>query len=259
MSENFLFLFVFFVFGAVVGSFLNVCIYRIPEGGSVVTPPSACPNCSHEIRWYENIPLVSFVFLRGRCSSCCARIPLRYPMVEALSGVVFALVFDTFGFSWSTFCFLVFSALLLVVTFIDLDHQVVPDVISLPGIAVGFTFSFLVPWVGWLDSFLGILLGGGILLIIACCYELLAKSEGMGGGDIKLLAMIGAFLGWKAIFPVIFFSSLAGTVAGVPLMLLSPRRGKVAIPFGPFLSLGALVYLFWGPKILRWYFSLYSP
>jgi leader peptidase (prepilin peptidase)/N-methyltransferase len=145
---------------------------------------------------------------------------------------------------------------LVVITFIDLDHQIIPDVISLPGIVIGFCCSFLIPWVSWSDSLLGILAGGGSLYLVAWLYALLAKKEGMGGGDIKLLAMIGAFLGWKAVFPIIFFSSVLGVLVGVPLMLVKRADGKLAIPFGPFLAAGSLAYLFWGPQIIRWYLGL---
>ena len=152
---------------------------------------------------------------------------------------------------------LLFAARLVTITFIDLDHQIIPDVISLPGIVVGFFCSFLLPWVSWSDSLLGILLGGGSLYLVAAGYSLLSGKEGMGGGDIKLLAMIGAFLGWKAILPIVFFSSVLGTLVGVPLMLVKKADGKLAIPFGPFLSAGALIYLLWGPLIVRWYLNFF--
>ena len=247
-----------FTIGAVIGSFLNVCIYRIPAGESIVSPPSRCPRCLTQIRWYQNIPLLSYILIRGHCASCRAPIPLRYPLVEALTGVLFLLVFLRYGLHPVTLVFWLFAAALVAITFIDLDHQIIPDVISLPGIVVGFACSFVVPWVNWIDSLLGIAIGGGSLYLVAVGYELLTKKEGMGFGDVKMLAMIGAFLGWKAIFPVIFLSSLAGTLVGVPLMLIKRADGKLAIPFGPFLALGALVMVLWGPLLLRWYFGLLS-
>lgn len=247
-----------FLFGGAVGSFLNVCIFRIPADISIVSPPSACPKCQHKIRWYENIPILSYLALRGRCSSCKTRISLRYPSIEFLTGVLFMLVLYYFGFSTATLIYWLFVAALVVLTFIDLDHQIIPDVISLPGIVVGFICSFFIPWLPWLDSLLGIVAGGGSLLLIAWLYEKLAKREGMGGGDIKLLAMIGAFLGWKAVLPVIFLSSLCGTLVGVPLMLLQKEDGGFAIPFGPFLNFAALIYLFWGPGLISWYLSFLS-
>lgn len=246
-----------FLIGTAIGSFLNVCIYRIPEGLSVIKPRSRCPKCGTTIRWYQNIPILSFLFLGGKCGSCRARIPLRYSLVEALTGVLFAVVLLYLGLSPATLVYWLFVSALVVITFIDLDHQIIPDVISLPGIVFGFLCSFAIPWLSWTDSLLGILLGGGSLWLVAVLYELVAKKEGMGGGDIKLLAMLGAFLGWKAILPIIFISSLVGSLVGVPLMLMKKADSKLAIPFGPFLALGALIYLFWGPQLIAWYLAFY--
>lgn len=246
-----------FILGTVVGSFLNVCIYRIPAGKSVVSPPSHCPKCENQIRWYQNIPILSYVFLRGRCGFCQVRIPVRYALVEAFCGLLFVAVLYHFGLGSATLVYLLFVAALVTITFIDLDHQIIPDVISLPGIVIGFLCSFAVPWLAWIDSLLGILLGGGLLLAIAWLYEVLTKREGMGGGDVKLLAMLGAFLGWKAVFPVIFFASLGGTIIGVPLMMIKGKGTRLALPFGPFLAAAALVYLFWGQDIIYWYLSFY--
>ncbi len=246
-----------FVLGAIIGSFLNVCIYRIPAGESIVSPPSRCPKCGSGIRWFQNIPILSYLFLSGRCASCKVRIPVRYPLVEALTGGLFVLVLYYFGVSWATPIYWLFCAALVVITFIDLDHQIIPDVISLPGMIIGFLCSFAIPWISWMDSLLGLLVGGGSLYLVAVVYELLAKKEGMGGGDIKLLAMLGAFLGWKAVLPVIFVSSLLGSLVGVPVMLLKKADSKLAIPFGPFLAAGALIYLFWGNALIDWYLSFF--
>jgi leader peptidase (prepilin peptidase)/N-methyltransferase len=245
-----------FVFGSVIGSFLNVCIYRIPAGESIVHPPSRCPACGSGIRWYQNVPVLSYLLLGGKCASCRTRISPRYPLVEALTGILFVLVFYHFGLQGATLVYWLFAAALVTITFIDLDHQIIPDVISLPGIVVGFLCSFAVPWISWNDSLLGILAGGGSLYLVAVGYELLTKKEGMGGGDIKLLAMIGAFLGWKAILPIVFFSSLMGTLVGVPVMLIKKADSKLAIPFGPFLAAAALFYLFLGPALISWYLGL---
>ena len=247
-----------FVLGAVVGSFLNVCIYRIPAGKSIVSPPSSCPHCGHFIRWYQNIPIISYLILGGKCSSCRVGISLRYPLIEALTGLLFILVLYYFKFTTAALVYWLFVSSLIVITFIDLDHQIIPDVISLPGIVIGFICSFFISWISWLDSLLGILIGGGLLLAIAWTYEKLAKREGMGGGDIKFLGMLGAFLGWKAIFPVIFVASLAGTLVGVPLMLLQRGDSKLAIPFGPFLALASIVYLFWGNELIYCYLNLFN-
>lgn len=248
-----------FILGTIVGSFLNVCIYRIPAGKSIVSPPSSCPNCGTGIHWYQNVPVLSWLALRGRCASCKVRISPRYPMIEALTGCLFVLVLWYFGFSWATLIYWLMISALVTITFIDLDHQIIPDVISLPGIVIGFVTSFAIPWLPWHESLIGILVGGGSLYLVAWLYELLTKREGMGGGDIKLLAMLGAFLGWKAIFPVIFLASLVGTLIGVPLMLLQRGDSKLAIPFGPFLASAAVVYLFWGPALIDWYLGLFIP
>jgi leader peptidase (prepilin peptidase)/N-methyltransferase len=247
-----------FLLGAIIGSFLNVCVYRIPAGQSIVSPPSRCPQCGASIRWYQNIPIVSYLVLRGRCAGCRARISPRYPLVEALTGLLFLLVWMVFGWQAATPLYWVFAAALVVITFIDLDHQIIPDVISLPGIIVGFLTALAIPWLSWTDSLLGILLGGGSLFLVAEAYHRLTGQEGMGGGDVKLLAMIGAFLGWKAILPVIFLGSLAGSLVGVPLMIAKRSGGKLAIPFGPFLALGAIVCLLWGRYLLVWYLGFFA-
>ena len=254
--ELYFFLSSAFILGAVIGSFLNVCIYRIPAGKSIVSPPSACPHCGFKIRWFQNIPILSYLFLGGKCASCRASISFRYPAIETLTGLLFVLTLYNFSFSSATLVYWVFLAALVTITFIDLDHQIIPDVISLPGIVVGFVGSFFIPWLSWVDSLLGIVVGGGVLLTIAWIYEKVAKREGMGGGDIKLLAMLGSFLGWKAVLPVIFIASLVGSLIGIPLMLLQKRDTKLAIPFGPFLAFAATVYLFWGRDLVYWYLHL---
>ena len=246
-----------FIFGTLIGSFLNVCIYRIPAGQSIVTPASRCSHCQTPIRWYQNIPVLSFLVLRGRCASCGVSISVRYPFVEALTGVLFLLVYMRFGMLWATPVYWLLAAALVVITFIDLDHQIIPDVISLPGIPIGFALTFFVAGLSWRDSLLGVLVGGGSLACVAGIYYLLTRNEGMGMGDIKLLAMLGAFMGWKAILPTIFIGSLIGSLVGVPLMLIKRASGKLAIPFGPFLSLGAIIYLLWGPDLISWYLSFF--
>lgn len=245
-----------FVLGSVIGSFLNVCIYRIPAGISIVHPSSRCPSCESRIRWWQNIPIFSWLALRGRCANCKSRISYRYPAVEVLTGLLFLQAYSRFGLESPFFVYAFFSAVLVVITFIDLDHQIIPDVISLPGIVIGFVCSYFVPWLSWTESLFGVLLGGGTLYLVAVVYEFAKKVEGMGGGDVKLLAMIGAFLGWKSILPVIFLSSCMGTLVGLPLMMLKKNGGKLAIPFGPFLSATALIYLYWGGDLLRWYAGL---
>ena len=242
-----------FAFGLVIGSFLNVCIHRLPAGRSVVHPRSSCPGCGHLIRGYDNIPVLSYLILRGRCRDCGTRISPRYPLVELLSGGFAAMTAARFGAGWEGLIMFALVASFLVVTFIDLDHRIIPDVISLPGIGLGLAASFLPGMLTPVDSLIGLLAGGGSLFLVAWGYELITHREGMGGGDIKLLAMIGAFMGWKGVFFTIFVASLTGTLAGVALMLRRHGGMKLAVPFGPFLAIGAIAYLFIGPETFAWY------
>jgi leader peptidase (prepilin peptidase)/N-methyltransferase len=244
-----------FVFGSVVGSFLNVCIYRLPREESIVFPGSHCPHCNRAIRFYDNIPIISYLLLRGKCRACGATISRRYVTVEALAACFSLVLFLHFPL-FEYLVYFAFCSSLIVITFIDLDYQIIPDVISLPGIPVGFLCSFLLSRVTYLDSLLGILLGGGILYAVAAGYLLLTKTEGMGGGDIKLLAMIGAFLGYKAVLVTVFVSAFVGSVVGVTLMLLKGKDRKYAIPFGPFLALAAVICLFWQQQLIAWYQGL---
>lgn len=251
-----LYIFFSFITGAVVGSFLNVCICRLPRDESVVSPPSHCPHCDYRIRWFDNIPLLSYLALGGRCRSCHTKISLQYPLVELLSGLLSLALFLKFGPTLAYVVLFVFCSALVVITFIDLEHQIIPDEISLPGIVIGFILSFFLKGHGWLNSLLGILLGGGSLLFVAYGYQLLTGKEGMGGGDIKLLAMMGAFLGWKSIPFIIFASSLIGSIIGVTIMVIQKKDSKLAIPFGPYLALGALLFIFFGRRLITWYFTL---
>jgi leader peptidase (prepilin peptidase) / N-methyltransferase len=247
-----------FLFGAVVGSFLNVCIFRMPKEESVVSPPSHCPVCNYQIRWYDNIPLFSYIILGGKCRGCSTKISVQYPLVELINGLLTLALFLRFGPTLAFLVLFIFCSALVVITFIDLEHQIIPDEISLSGIVVGFVFSFFISGHGWLNSLLGILLGGGSLLLVAYGYQKLTGKDGMGGGDIKLLAMMGAFLGWKAVPFIIFFSSMIGSVIGVSIMLMQKKDSKLAIPFGPYLALAAVFYIFYGPQLIKWYFSLGS-
>lgn len=251
--------FAVFVFGALVGSFLNVCIHRIPGGESIAFPASHCPLCKAPIKPYDNVPIVSWLLLRGRCRSCAAGIAIRYPLVEMLGGIAAVGALCAFGLSAEALLIFAFLAALIVITFIDLDHQIIPDAISLPGIFVGFAAALLFGTPSWSDSLIGILLGGGLLWAVAEGYARLTGREGMGGGDIKLLAMIGAFLGWRAIPVTVLVGSLLGSVIGLSLMALRGRDTKMAIPFGPFLAAGAVVALFWGERIIDWYLHVARP
>jgi leader peptidase (prepilin peptidase)/N-methyltransferase len=253
-----------FVFGAIVGSFLNVCIARIPNDESVIHPPSHCPRCNARIRFYDNIPLISYGVLLGRCRACGERISPRYFAVELLMAALAVALYYQFGLGLAFIASFVFVAALIVISFIDLHVRIVPDVISLPGIVVGLLFSVIgrfvlndpyelvpSPW----SSILGILIGGGVLLALAWAYEAFTGVEGMGGGDIKLLAMIGAFLGWPSIPVTLFFSSLGGSVIGLTAMIIKGVGRKYALPFAPFLCLGALLYLFFGRELVDIYLS----
>ncbi|HEY2389411.1 MAG TPA: A24 family peptidase [Candidatus Binatia bacterium] len=244
-----------FAFGAIVGSFLNVCIVRLPEERSIVRPPSHCPGCHRDIAWYDNVPVLSYLVLRGHCRSCGIRISPLYPVVELLTGALAVALWMRLGLSLAFAGYFVFAAALVTITFIDLDHRIIPDVISLPGIAVGLAVSLVSPLVSPLDAVLGALAGGGILLAVAFGYQAIRGQEGMGGGDIKLLAMIGAFLGWRSVFLTLMVASMIGSLIGIALMLYQRADTKLAIPFGPFLAGGALVSLFFGDRILAFYFG----
>lgn len=239
------------VFGAVVGSFLNVCIYRIPAEHSIVLPASHCPNCSHPIAFYDNIPIISYLFLRGRCRHCKTVISPVYPLVESLTALLSLFLLLRFGPSLQYLFAFAFTCSLIVITFIDLEHQIIPDIISLPGIPLFSLAAVLFMDISLRDSLIGIVAGGGILYLVATGYQLFKKIEGMGGGDIKLLAMMGGFLGWQSLLFVVLVSSLLGAVVGITVIIARKGDMKYAIPFGPFLSIGAVAYLFWGDRFLQ--------
>lgn len=242
-----------FLLGAIIGSFLNVCVWRVPRGESIVYPGSHCPNCHGAIRPRDNVPLVSYALLCGRCRACGGAISFRYPAVEALTGVMLVLLLYRFGLSPALGIYTAFVAALIVVSFIDLDQQIIPDVISLPGIVVGVVVSALGQGPPLLDSVLGVLVGGGILYAVAVGYRAFTGREGMGGGDIKLLAMIGAFLGWRGVLVTLIIGSLTGAVVGTGLIVARRTESRIPIPFGPFLALGAVCALAFGDQLIEWY------
>lgn len=242
--------------GMIIGSFLNVCIYRIPLKLSIAKGRSFCPHCHSKIAWYDNLPVLSYLLLRARCRNCNGPISIIYPAVELLTGGLFALCFWKFGLSWQFLSSIVLISGLIVISFADLRHQIIPDVLSLPGILLGFTFSFFVPGFSWLNSLLGVLLGGVFFYLLALSGRLLFKKESLGGGDIKLAAMLGAFLGWKKLVLVFFISSFLGALVGIILIFsIKGFRSKRIIPFGPFLALATLVALFVGDALLNLYIS----
>ncbi|MDT8271609.1 MAG: prepilin peptidase [Desulfomonilia bacterium] len=243
------------VFGLFIGSFLNVCIYRIPKAESVVWPGSRCPQCLNHIRAWDNIPVFSYLFLRGKCRYCGTRIALRYPVVELLSALLAVTFLIRFGLSIPFVIYYLWACTLLVITFIDLDHQIIPDGLSLGGIGVGFIAVIWLP-VAYRDALIGLVLGAGILIAIIYGYYFLTGKQGMGGGDVKLLAMIGVFTGWQGVLFTLFSASLMGTLVGIPWTFLQKKGMQAAIPFGPFLSMGALIYVLWGSDIVQWYFHL---
>ena len=245
------------IFGASVGSFLNVVILRLPEeGASIVFPGSRCPKCLHDLKWYDNVPVISFILLKKQCRYCGVPISWQYPLVELTMALLSLALLFKFGFTYGLPIYFVFTAALLVVIVIDFYHKIIPDVISLSGIVIGFACSFINPVITWQQSGIGLLVGGGSLYAVAAGYYLFTKREGMGGGDIKLLAMIGAFLGWQSLPFVVFGSSILGAVVGIGAMVKQKKGGKTMIPYGPFLSTAALLYMFYR-ELIDYYLILY--
>lgn len=242
---------VVFVFGAVVGSFLNVCIFRIPRGESLILPQSRCPSCNKRIEFYDNIPILSYILLKGECRSCNSKIPIRYPIVEALNGLFYTLLFLSFGWGFQFLVYSAFLSVLIIITFIDIDYQIIPDRITLPGIFLGILLASTLLPLGIKNSLSGAFLGGGLFYLTA-----FLSRGGMGGGDIKLTAMIGAFIGWKGVIITIFLAALSGSLVGVFLMVFMGKDRKHKIPFGPFLALGAILSLFWGKDLIEWYLNI---
>ena len=251
-----------FIFGSIIGSFLNVCIYRLPKARSIVFPASYCPNCKRPIYWYDNIPLLSYIVLGGRCRFCKAKISFRYFIVELLAATVLTLLFVFFGISPKFFAYSFLSAELIIATFVDFEISEIPDEISIGGVFAGLIVSFAFPGifglssrpVALLASFLGALAGGGSIYLMGFLGELVFKKEAMGGGDVKLMAMIGSFLGWKMVLLTFFLAPLFGAAVGIVLKL---KYGRETIPYGPYLSLAALVAIFFGEKILRLLLQIY--
>ncbi len=258
MNMNFILCLYAVLLGLCLGSFANVCIYRIPQNKSIVHPASSCLHCGAKLRFFDNIPLVSYLLLIGRCRACNGSISMRYPLVEILTAILSLALFVRFGFGLQYIQFMLFAGTLLILSFIDFDHKILPDVLTLPGILAGWLASFLPGGISWVDSLIGLIAGGGSLYLVAFAYERITGREGLGGGDIKLLAMIGAWMGWVSLPLIVLMSSLSGAVIGSIFILSGGKGARTQIPFGPFLSMGALFYLFWGREITYWYFGLFG-
>jgi leader peptidase (prepilin peptidase) / N-methyltransferase len=271
---------IYALFGLIIGSFLNVCIYRLPRGISIAFPRSRCPNCQTAIRPYDNIPVFSYLFLRGRCRFCSKSISIQYPFVEFLSGLAFYFCAQTWGVAAPTLVNSLFLSIVIVLIFIDYHHQILPNVLTLPGIAAGILLSvFQTPdlyadWLSfrlaaifglqhirltlpWIGSILGAVIGGGVLYVVGYGYLKLRKLQGLGLGDVKMMAMVGAFLGWRLAFLTIFAGSLLGLIFGIGLMLVGRANLKTKLAFGVFLGIGAAISLFYGLPLLRWYLHFY--
>jgi leader peptidase (prepilin peptidase)/N-methyltransferase len=242
-----------FILGLIVGSFSNVCIYRIPRNESIIYPASHCPKCRSNISPKDNIPLLSYILLKGRCRNCKSKISIQYPIVEFLTGLIYLIVYLIYGLSIQSLIYIILSSALIIIAFIDLNEQVIPEVISLPGMVIGLILSFFVPYISFINSALGIVIGGGIILVIRLAGSLIFKKESMGIGDIELAAMIGAFLGWRYIIISLFLGFFLGAVAGIFLILSKIKSREDMIPFGPFIALGSLITILCGEKILVWY------
>jgi len=245
-----------FLFGLCIGSFLNVCIYRLPRENLDIGHPkrSMCPHCGSQLHFWENIPLISYIFLLGKCRTCKMGISIRYPVVELISGCFAIAISLKFGLTITGLIYYLLLISLVVITFIDLDFQIIPNTISLPGIVIGLIASFYLSEISVQDSLLGILIGGGLFYLIAYIFVTIRGIEGMGMGDVKLLAMLGAFFGLKGVMFIIFISSIIGTFAGMMVMIQTRSfTFKQKIPFGPFLSIAAMIYIFWGELLIYYY------
>jgi len=246
-------IFILGLLGLIVGSFSNVCIYRIPKNESIIFPASHCPKCLKTIKPIDNIPLLSYILLKGRCRHCKSKISIQYPIVELLTGLIYLIIYLIYGFTIQSLIYIILSSALIIIAFIDLNEQIIPDVISLPGIAIGFILSFFVTYISFVDSILGIAVGGGIILIIGLGGSVIFKKEAMGGGDIKLVAMIGAFLGYRYIIISLFLGFFLGALTGIILIMAKIKSREDVVPFGPFIVLGSFITLLGGEQIISWY------
>ncbi|MBI3009121.1 MAG: prepilin peptidase [Candidatus Omnitrophica bacterium] len=255
--------FLIFILGSIVGSFLNVCIYRMPREESIVSPPSHCPNCQRPIPWFYNVPLISYVLLKGRCRFCSTRISFRYFIVELITAVIFLMLFNHYGFSIKFLIYTALTSSLIAATFIDFEHQIIPDEITLGGLVVGLILSIIYPalhsissstvWhnlgLSLLQSVIGMIAGGGSIYLIGVIGTWLFRKDSMGGGDVKLMAMLGAFLGWKLALLIIVLGAFLGSIFGIISLI---KNKSHVIPFGPYLSIGAFLCILYGDEMLQW-------
>jgi leader peptidase (prepilin peptidase)/N-methyltransferase len=245
--------------GLAAGSFCNVLIHRLPREESVVSPPSHCPRCGAFIPWYLNVPVLSWVALLGRCRSCKAPISIRYPLVELCVGALFVASAWRWDFTPAALASAVFCLLITALSLIDLEHQILPDLLTYPGIVLGMVFCFFVPWTDWRSSLIGGIAGAGVPMFFIWLWPLLTGVEGMGWGDVKLLAMVGTFLGWKGLVLTLVAGSLSGAIVGGLYLWLSGRGGRTPLPFGTFLGIAALASLFFQDAVWGWYLGFLIP
>lgn len=245
-----------FLFGLCLGSFANVCIYRLPRKLSILSPPSHCPSCGMNIKWYQNIPLLSFILLKGRCASCGERISLLYPLVEGITGIISLFLFRKFGLSPQYFIYLLFSLSMIIVFFVDIFHYIIPNIITFSGIGAGIVLLLAFPLLPRKELLLGAILGGGLFGGVSLSYYLLTKKVGLGEGDIKLIFMMGFFIGIKGVLFVTLFGGIIGAIVGSLYLLISKKGMREPIPFGPFLSSTAIIFIFIPEKFLKLLFPL---
>src|SRR5256712_1531678 len=244
---------VVFMLGTLLGSFANVCIYRLPQRLSIIFPSSHCPSCQEALRPWQNIPVLSYLLLGGQCAKCKTVISLRYPLIELSNGLLYVFLYHQYYLSVQTVVFALLTTALLIVSCIDLAHTIIPDAITLPGIVVGLGTSLWLTPVGLRNALLRVVLGSGLFLLMAVLSVVILKREGMGGGDIKLIAMLGAFLGWQAVLVTIFLAAVLGASVGLTLILVRRKGRREPLPFGPFLAIAALLAMVCGNTILTWY------
>jgi leader peptidase (prepilin peptidase)/N-methyltransferase len=245
------------VFGLVWGSFLNVVIYRLPRGFSIVRPPSSCPHCGKQIRAYENIPILSYLFLRGKCGNCKAKISLTYPLVEALTPFCFLLVHMQYSLRPHFFACCLFASAMIVLGFIDYYHQILPDEVTLPSMVLALIYTFFRDDLSLVQALLGAGVGAGFLLFVYGVYYIVRKKEGLGLGDVTMMLLVGAFLGWKQTLLTLILASFGGAVVGILFIIFKKKDLQHALPFGTFLAPAAFVALLFGQTIIHVYLSLY--